>query len=207
MDFLKNKTQSDLRRIYRGYLFANLPKVSELHQEIRVPEETVKWITAQQKVVANILQGKDRRLLVIVGPCSIHDVCAGVEYAERLSVLHRKYHSQMYIVMRTYFEKPRTREGWKGLMVDPDLDGSYDVVKGIGYARRCLISITALGVPTATEFLDPFLTPYISDLICWGAIGARTIESQPHRQMASGLHCPVGFKNSTDMKVWTSVDN
>ncbi|MBE8612959.1 MULTISPECIES: 3-deoxy-7-phosphoheptulonate synthase [Morganellaceae] len=207
MNFLKNKAQLVLRRIYRGHLLAHLPRVSELYQEIEVPEETVKWITAQREVITNILQGKDRRLLVIVGPCSIHDVRAGVEYAERLSVLHRKYHSQMYIVMRAYFEKPRTRQGWKGLIVDPDLDEKYDVVKGIRYARKCLVSITALGVPTATEFLDPFLAPYISDLICWGAVGARTIESQPHRQMASGLHCPVGFKNSTDGNINLAIDS
>lgn len=206
MDFSENKAQPGLRQIYRGHLLAYLPRVSELYQEIGVPKETTKWITAQREVIANILQGKDRRLLVIVGPCSIHDVRAGIEYAERLSVLHRKYHSQMYIIMRAYFEKPRTRQGWKGLMVDPDLDEKYDVVKGIRYARECLVSITALGVPTATEFLDPFLAPYISDLICWGTVGARTIESQPHRQMASGLYCPVGFKNSTDGNISLAID-
>ncbi len=124
----------------------------------------------QREIIANILLGKDPRLLVIVGPCSIHDVQAAVEYAKRLSVLQNKYLSQMYIVMRTYFEKPRTRKGWKGIMHDPDLNGSYNVEKGIRYARQCLSSITTMRVATATEFLDPFLTPYIADLICWGLL-------------------------------------
>ncbi|POT58309.1 3-deoxy-7-phosphoheptulonate synthase [Citrobacter amalonaticus] len=206
MEFSGSKAQSESRRIYRGHTLACLPGAMALRQEMAVPEKTISWISLQREVIANILQGKDPRLLVIVGPCSIHDVRAGIEYAERLSELHRKYHAQMHIVMRTYFEKPRTRQGWKGLMVDPDLDGSHDVAKGVRCTRSCLASIIASGVPTATEFLDPFLAPYMADLICWGAIGARTTESQPHRQMASGLHCPVGFKNSTDGNVSLAID-
>ncbi|EJD5595937.1 3-deoxy-7-phosphoheptulonate synthase, partial [Escherichia coli] len=198
--------QSVSKSIYRGKLLGSLPAVGEIHKEIAVSEETVTWISLQREIIANILLGKDPRLLVIVGPCSIHDVQAAVEYAKRLSVLQNKYLSQMYIVMRTYFEKPRTRKGWKGIMHDPDLNGSYNVEKGIRYARQCLSSITTMRVATATEFLDPFLTPYIADLICWGAVGARTTESQTHRQLASGLHCPVGFKNSTDGNINLAID-
>ncbi|EIY2240041.1 3-deoxy-7-phosphoheptulonate synthase [Escherichia coli] len=198
--------QSASKLIYRGKLLGSLPTVGEIHKEIAVSEETVTWISLQRDIIANILLGKDPRLLVIVGPCSIHDVQAAVDYAKRLFVLQNKYLSKMYIVMRTYFEKPRTRKGWKGIMHDPDLNGSYDVEKGIRYARQCLSSITTMRVATATEFLDPFLTPYIADLICWGAIGARTTESQTHRQLASGLHCPVGFKNSTDGNINLAID-
>lgn len=152
--------QSVSKSIYRGKLLGSLPAVGEIHKEIAVSEETVTWISLQREIIANILLGKDPRLLVIVGPCSIHDVQAAVEYAKRLSVLQNKYLSQMYIVMRTYFEKPRTRKGWKN-NARADLNGSYNVEKGIRYARQCLSSITTMRVATATEFLDPFLTPIL----------------------------------------------
>jgi len=143
---------------------------------------------------------------VVIGPCSLHDPKAALEYAERLSVLRDRYADRLEIVMRAYFEKPRTVVGWKGLISDPDLDGSYDVNRGIGIARQLLIDINALGLPTATEFLDMVIGQFIADLISWGAIGACTTESQIHREMASALSCPVGFKNGTDGNVRIAVD-
>lgn len=153
-----------------------------------------------------ILRGEDTRLLVIVGPCSIHDPEAALEYARRLSALADELSSKMYIVMRVYFEKPRTTIGWKGLINDPGLDDSCDVERGLRLARRLLLEITALGLPAATEFLDPIVPQYTADLVTWAAIGARTTESQTHREMASGLSMPVGFKNGTDGSVQTALD-
>ncbi|WP_130834917.1 3-deoxy-7-phosphoheptulonate synthase [[Erwinia] mediterraneensis] len=163
-------------------------------------------ITAARQRIARILSGEDKRLLVIVGPCSLHDPQAALEYAQRLAVLRERYQDQLEIVMRAYFEKPRTVVGWKGLISDPDLDGSFDVNRGIGIARQLLLDINALGMPTATEFLDMVIGQFIADLISWGAIGARTTESQIHREMASALSCPVGFKNGTDGNVRIAVD-
>ena len=163
-------------------------------------------VTAARQRIARILTGEDPRLLVIIGPCSLHDPKAALEYAERLNALRVRYQDRLEIVMRAYFEKPRTVVGWKGLISDPDLDGSYDVNRGIGIARQLLIDINALGLPTATEFLDMVIGQFIADLISWGAIGARTTESQIHREMASALSCPVGFKNGTDGNVRIAVD-
>ncbi|MGD9424593.1 3-deoxy-7-phosphoheptulonate synthase [Pantoea sp. NSTU24] len=163
-------------------------------------------VTAARGRIARILTGEDPRLLVVIGPCSLHDPKAALEYAERLNVLRDRYADRLEIVMRAYFEKPRTVVGWKGLISDPDLDGSYDVNRGIGIARKLLIDINALGLPTATEFLDMVIGQFIADLISWGAIGARTTESQIHREMASALSCPVGFKNGTDGNVRIAVD-
>ena len=163
-------------------------------------------VTAARQRIARILTGEDPRLLVVIGPCSLHDPKAALEYAERLNVLRVRYQDRLEIVMRAYFEKPRTVVGWKGLISDPDLDGSYDVNRGIGIARQLLIDINALGLPTATEFLDMVIGQFIADLISWGAIGARTTESQIHREMASALSCPVGFKNGTDGNVRIAVD-
>ncbi|MFB6325002.1 3-deoxy-7-phosphoheptulonate synthase [Pantoea deleyi] len=163
-------------------------------------------VTAARTRIARILTGEDPRLLVVIGPCSLHDPRAALEYAERLNVLRDRYADRLEIVMRAYFEKPRTVVGWKGLISDPDLDGSYDVNRGIGIARQLLIDINALGLPTATEFLDMVIGQFIADLISWGAIGARTTESQIHREMASALSCPVGFKNGTDGNVQIAVD-
>jgi 3-deoxy-7-phosphoheptulonate synthase len=144
------------------------------------------------------MRHEDHRLLVVVGPCSIHDVNAAYEYAEKLLVLHRELADELEIVMRVYFEKPRTSVGWKGLINDPHLDGSYDINTGLRLARQLLLNLTHKGLPTATELLDPIIPQYIADLICWTAIGARTTESQTHREMASGLSMPIGFKNGTD---------
>ena len=163
-------------------------------------------VTRARQRIARILTGEDPRLLVIIGPCSLHDPRAALDYAQRLNVLRARYADRLEIVMRTYFEKPRTVVGWKGLISDPDLDGSFDVNRGIGLARQILLDINRLGLPTATEFLDMVTGQFIADLISWGAIGARTTESQIHREMASALSCPVGFKNGTDGNVRIAVD-
>ena len=152
------------------------------------------------------MDGVDDRLLVIVGPCSIHDPKAGLEYARRLVSQAEKHKEDLLIVMRTYFEKPRTTVGWKGLINDPHLDGSHDMVTGLRTARHFLQQVTALGLPTATEFLEPISPQYMADLVSWGAIGARTTESQIHRQLASGLSMPIGFKNGTDGDLQVAID-
>ena len=146
---------------------------------------------------AAFLHGEDDRLIVIVGPCSIHDPKAALEYAKKLAVLREKYNEQLHIVMRVYFEKPRTSIGWKGLINDPDLTGKFNINEGLRVARHLLLELAELGVPAATEFLDLISPQYIADLISWGAIGARTTESQAHRELSSGISCPIGFKNGT----------
>ncbi|WP_343192262.1 3-deoxy-7-phosphoheptulonate synthase [Buchnera aphidicola (Formosaphis micheliae)] len=156
--------------------------------------------------IAKIITGKDKRLLVIIGPCSVHDPVAAVEYASRLNVLRKKYSSRLEIVMRTYFEKPRTVVGWKGLISDPYLNSSFHVNHGLALSRKLLLDINELGMPAATEFLDIVIGQFIADLISWGAIGARTTESQIHREMASALSCPVGFKNGTDGNIRIAID-
>jgi 3-deoxy-7-phosphoheptulonate synthase len=153
-----------------------------------------------------ILSGEDDRMLVIVGPCSIHDPVSALEYAKRLAELSLEVSDRLLIVMRVYFEKPRTTVGWKGLINDPHLDESFDISAGLSLARKLLLDILDLGLPAATEFLDPIVPQYIADLISWAAIGARTTESQTHREMASGLSMPVGFKNATDGSVQTAID-
>ncbi|QII37447.1 3-deoxy-7-phosphoheptulonate synthase [Rouxiella badensis] len=163
-------------------------------------------VTASRQRIEKIISGEDKRLLVIVGPCSIHDIEAAIDYAGKLNVLREKYQDSLEIVMRTYFEKPRTVVGWKGLISDPDLNGSYRVNHGIELARKVLLAINELGMPTATEFLDMVIGQYFADLISWGAIGARTTESQIHREMASALSCPVGFKNGTDGNTQIAID-
>lgn len=163
-------------------------------------------VTASRQRIARILSGEDKRLLVVVGPCSLHDPKAAVDYASKLNELRNQHQQQLEIVMRAYFEKPRTVVGWKGLISDPDLDGSFRVNHGLEIARKLLLDINALGMPTATEFLDMVIGQFISDLISWGAIGARTTESQIHREMASALSCPVGFKNGTDGNTQIAVD-
>jgi 3-deoxy-7-phosphoheptulonate synthase len=156
--------------------------------------------------VQRILRQEDTRLLVVVGPCSIHDLDGAMAYAGRLARLREELASQLCILMRVYFEKPRTTIGWKGLINDPHLDGSYDIETGLKSARRLLLQITELGLPVATEFLDPIVPQYIADLVSWAAVGARTTESQTHREMASGLSMPVGFKNSTDGSLQIAID-
>ena len=156
--------------------------------------------------ISDIIHGKDDRLVVVVGPCSIHDPLAAIEYAEKLKNLESSLSSELKIIMRVYFEKPRTTIGWKGLINDPNLDDSYDVNKGLREARKILLNINEIGLPAATEYLDIITPQYISDLISWGAIGARTTESQVHRELASGLSCPVGFKNSTNGSIQVAID-
>jgi len=162
--------------------------------------------TAHLETLRNILDRKDKRLFVVVGPCSIHDPVAGLDYARRLKALQAEVEDTMVLVMRVYFEKPRTVVGWKGLINDPGLDGSYRINQGLRLARKLLIDITSLGLPAATEFLDTTLGQFYTDTISWGAIGARTVESQIHRELASGLSMPVGFKNRTDGNLEVAID-
>jgi len=156
--------------------------------------------------VMEILEQKDSRLLVVVGPCSIHDVDGALEYGARLNALRTEFSGQMEIIMRVYFEKPRTTVGWKGLINDPHLVGTYDIEAGFKKARKLLLELTATGLPTATEFLDPIIPQYTADLVTWAAVGARTTESQTHREMASGLSMPIGFKNGTDGRLQIALD-
>lgn len=177
-----------------------------LADEFPISDKVAENVTASRKRIEKILSGQDPRLLVIVGPCSIHDIDAALDYANKLNVLRERYQDSLEIVMRTYFEKPRTVVGWKGLISDPNLDNSCQVNTGIRLARKLLIDVNQLGLPTATEFLDMVTGQYIADLISWGAIGARTTESQIHREMASALSCPVGFKNGTDGNINIAID-
>src|SRR4051812_35196365 len=163
-------------------------------------------VMASRNAIHAILSGQDDRLLVVVGPCSVHDPRAALDYAERLAGLREDLADQLEIVMRVYFEKPRTTVGWKGLINDPDLDGSFDINKGLRLARNVLSAINNLGLPAGTEFLDMTTPQYIADLVSWAAIGARTTESQIHRELASGLSCPVGFKNGTDGNLRIAAD-
>ncbi|RBP99360.1 3-deoxy-7-phosphoheptulonate synthase [Bifidobacterium xylocopae] len=164
-------------------------------------------VLRSRQAIRDILHGLDDRLLVIVGPCSIHDPGAALDYARRLAAVNARVRDRLLIVMRVYFEKPRTTVGWKGLINDPDLNGSFDIRKGMGLARRMLLDVLSLGLPAATEWLDPITPQYLSDAVSWGAIGARNTESQVHRELASGLSMPVGFKNSTDGNVQAAADS
>ncbi|MGV6983887.1 3-deoxy-7-phosphoheptulonate synthase [Providencia hangzhouensis] len=177
-----------------------------LADEFPISQKVAENVTASRKRIEQILSGQDPRLLVIVGPCSIHDIDAAIEYAKKLNVLRERHQDRLEIVMRTYFEKPRTVVGWKGLISDPNLDNSCQVNTGIRLARKLLIEVNQLELATATEFLDMVTGQYIADLISWGAIGARTTESQIHREMASALSCPVGFKNGTDGNINIAID-
>ncbi len=183
-----------------------LPSPTELRDRVPKTEEAAQFVSQSREEIEHIIFGDDSRLLVIVGPCSIHDVDAGFEYATRLKKLSDQLTDRLCIVMRAYFEKPRTSLGWKGLIMDPDLDGTCNLERGLEVARTFLNRLIDLGVPTATELLDPITPQYIGDLISWSAIGARTTESQTHRQMASGLSMPLGFKNSTDGSMTAAVN-
>ncbi|CAM3958114.1 3-deoxy-7-phosphoheptulonate synthase [Vibrio neonatus] len=183
-----------------------MPTPAELSNLHPLTPELAVSIRESRQQIERILDGEDKRCLVIVGPCSIHDTEAALDYARRLAALQEQYKDQLFIVMRTYFEKPRTIIGWKGLITDPNLDGSYALEAGLHKARQLLVDINNLGLPTATEFLDMVTGQYITDLISWGAIGARTTESQIHREMASALSCPVGFKNGTNGSVKIAID-
>ncbi|WP_432798195.1 3-deoxy-7-phosphoheptulonate synthase [Poriferisphaera sp. WC338] len=178
----------------------------ELKASLPVTECAVNTVVEGRQTIQNILAGTDPRLLVIIGPCSIHDTDAARDYAKKLAELRKKYLDKMYIAMRVYFEKPRTTIGWKGLINDPHLDGTFDMTEGLRRARKLLIDINCLGLPTGTEMLDPITPQYIDDLIAWASIGARTTESQTHRQMASGLSVPVGFKNATNGDTQVAID-
>ena len=176
-------------------------------EDIPTEERHGEFITAARERVTDILDGRDDRLLVVVGPCSIHDPDAGLDYAQRLRAIAPSFDADLMIVMRTYFEKPRTIMGWKGLINDPDMNEHFAINRGLHLARRFLRDVTELGLPTGTEFLDPITPQFIADLVVWGAIGARTTESQVHRELASGLSMPVGFKNTTEGVVKTAVDS
>ncbi|MBB1383040.1 3-deoxy-7-phosphoheptulonate synthase, partial [Shewanella sp. SR41-2] len=190
----------------RTTLLSKVISPAQLASEYPLTQNAADYLVAQRREVEAIIAGEDQRLLVIIGPCSIHDTKAALEYAERLSALHHELKDDLCILMRVYFEKPRTIVGWKGLISDPDLDGSFSPNKGLRMARQLLQQITELKLPIATEFLDMVNGQYIADLITWGAIGARTTESQIHREMASALSCPVGFKNGTDGNINIAVD-
>ena len=177
-----------------------------LLEELPVDAPALATVTSARHALHRVLHGADDRLLVVVGPCSIHDSKAALEYAKRLKSAAARHEADLLVVMRVYFEKPRTTVGWKGFINDPRLDGSFAINEGLRLARKLLLEINELGVPCGTEFLDLLSPQYISDLIAWGAIGARTTESQTHRQLASGLSCPVGFKNGTDGSIKVAVD-
>ena len=174
--------------------------------ELPIPPESAALVARVRGEIQDILAGKDDRMVMLVGPCSIHDEQAGLEYAGKLAELARRVSDRILIVMRVYFEKPRTTVGWKGLINDPNLNGTFDVATGLRRARKFLLQVSELGLPSGTEFLDPFTPQYMADLVSWGAIGARTTESQTHRQMASGLSMPIGFKNGTGGTLQIAVD-
>jgi 3-deoxy-7-phosphoheptulonate synthase len=177
-----------------------------LNQELPLSDELTQKVLADRQAVRDIIHLKDPRLLVVIGPCSIHDPDAALDYARRLSKIAEQVKDKYFIVMRVYFEKPRTTIGWKGFINDPHLDDSCDVEYGLRAARKLMLDIIELGLPVATEFLDPIVPQYTADLISWSAIGARTTESQTHREMASGLSMPVGFKNATDGNIQVAIN-
>ncbi|HET8899638.1 MAG TPA: 3-deoxy-7-phosphoheptulonate synthase [Rhodanobacteraceae bacterium] len=183
-----------------------LPTPAEVMDEIPLDGRSAATVTQSRRAVHRILHGVDDRLVVVIGPCSIHHPEAAMEYAARLRAARARHADTLEIVMRVYFEKPRTTVGWKGLINDPHLDGSFRIEEGLRLARRLLRDINALGLPAGSEFLDMIVPQYLADLVAWGAIGARTTESQVHREMASGLSCPVGFKNGTDGNVKIAID-
>ncbi len=186
--------------------FIPLVSPTALKTELPVSDKSAKAVIEGRQAIQDIIDRKDRRMLVVTGPCSIHDEKAALEYAERLMQLSQEVQDTLLLVMRVYFEKPRTTVGWKGLINDPELDGSCDMSQGLRRARALLMQITEMGLPTATELLDPITPQYIAGLVCWTAIGARTTESQTHREMASGLSMPVGFKNCTDGSLTNAIN-
>ena len=179
---------------------------TDLRQVFPISGAGSEFVSTSRDQVKNILHGKDPRLMVVVGPCSIHDPKAALDYAERLARLARQVSDHLFLIMRVYFEKPRTTVGWKGLINDPDMDGTHLISKGLGIARGLLCRMTELRLPVATEMLDPITPEYLADMLCWGAIGARTTESQTHRELASGLSFPIGFKNGTDGNLQIAID-
>lgn len=197
-----NQTTDDLRIEE----LLELAPPSHILREFPSTPEAERTTTECRQAIHNILQGKDDRLLVVIGPCSIHDPPAAMEYARKLAGERKTHALDLEIIMRVYFEKPRTTVGWKGLINDPDLDGSFQINKGLRIARKLLLDINELGLPAGCEYLDMITPQYITDLVSWGAIGARTTESQTHRELASGLSCPVGFKNGTEGNIKIAID-
>jgi 3-deoxy-7-phosphoheptulonate synthase len=183
-----------------------LPTPARLLSEIPKTEAQAEFVAHAREDIHRLIFTDDKRFLLLIGPCSIHDTEAGTDYARRLAKLAAEVQDRVMVVMRVYFEKPRTTVGWKGLIMDPHLDGSNDIAAGLRTARSFLGQVLDLGLPTATEFLDPITPQYVADLVCWGAIGARTTESQTHRQMASGLSMPIGFKNGTDGSLSAAIN-
>ena len=183
-----------------------VPAPYELVNKYPISDEISKLVYGTRNEISQILHNKDDRLFVVVGPCSIHDPDSAVEYAEKLAIENNKLSKNILVIMRVYFEKPRTTVGWKGLINDPDINETFNITKGIEMARRLLINIAELGLPAGTEFLDPISPQYVTDVISWGAIGARTAESQIHRELASGLSCPIGIKNGTDGSLKAAID-
>ncbi|KAE9535378.1 phospho-2-dehydro-3-deoxyheptonate aldolase [Ursidibacter arcticus] len=177
-----------------------------LKEEFPLSEKLKQQIEKSRKIVSDIIHKRDKRQLIVIGPCSIHDPISALEYAKKLKILADKVSDKLYIVMRVYFEKPRTTVGWKGLINDPNLNGTFDIEKGLRVARKLLLDIAELGLPLATEALDPITPQYLADLFSWSAIGARTTESQTHREMASGLSMAVGFKNGTDGNLAVAIN-
>ena len=186
--------------------YSLLPTPKQVQAQFPVSEKSRQVVAEGRETIRNILDGKDSRLFVVIGPCSIHDTKAALEYAEKLKALSDKVRDKFVLVMRVYFEKPRTTVGWKGLVNDPSMDDSFHIEDGIKIARKLLVQLTEMGLPTATEALDPIVPQYLSELISWSAIGARTTESQTHREMASGLSMPVGFKNGTDGNIQVAIN-
>ena len=184
-----------------------IPAPRSFINDIQLTDAQLDVVAQSRNRIRDILHGRDSRLLVIVGPCSIHDPKAALEYAHNLAALRNQYEDDLEIVMRTYFEKPRTTIGWKGLINDPDLDGTFNIRKGMFLARKIMSDVLSLGLPVATEWLDPITPQYLSDAVSWGAIGARNTESQVHRELASGLSMPVGFKNATDGSIKPAADS
>ena len=183
-----------------------VPAPYELVNKHPINDEISKLVYGTRNEISQILHDKDDRLFVVVGPCSIHDPKSAIEYAERLAEESKKFNENLLLIMRVYFEKPRTTVGWKGLINDPDINESFNIAKGVEIARKLLIDIANLGLPAGTEFLDPISPQYVTDVISWGAIGARTAESQIHRELASGLSCPIGIKNGTDGGLKAAID-
>jgi len=197
------KYQTDDLRIQQ---IKEVSSPTAIHQDFPITDKAAETVYQARQAIHDILNGKDDRVLVITGPCSVHDPAAAREYADRLQQLCEELKDDLLIVMRVYFEKPRTTVGWKGLINDPDIDDSFHINKGLRLARELLLYVNELGVPAGTEYLDLISPQYVSDLISWGAIGARTTESQCHRELASGLSCPVGFKNGTDGGLTIAID-
>ena len=183
-----------------------VPAPYELVNKYPINDDIAKLVYGTRNEISQILHDKDDRLFVVVGPCSIHDPESAIEYAKKLSEENKKLRENILIIMRVYFEKPRTTVGWKGLINDPDINETYNIAKGVEMARKLLIEISNLGLPAGTEFLDPISPQYVTDIISWGAIGARTAESQIHRELASGLSCPIGIKNGTDGGLKAAID-